>query len=41
MGYRGKVEAREKARELRAQNMTLADIARPAGTRPEKAATTA
>jgi hypothetical protein len=27
MGYRGKVEAREKARELRAQNMTLADIA--------------
>ena len=27
MGYRGKVEAREAARRLRAENMTLADIA--------------
>ena len=27
MGYRGKLEAQEKARRMRAENMTLADIA--------------
>ena len=31
MGYRGKVEEQEKARVLRAQNRTLADIAQTLG----------
>jgi hypothetical protein len=31
MGYRGKVEQREQARELRAQNLTLQDIATQLG----------
>jgi hypothetical protein len=31
MGYRGKVEAQEEARRLRAQNLTLADIASKLG----------
>ena len=31
MGYRGKVEEQEKARALRAQNRTLADIAQILG----------
>jgi len=31
MGYRGKVQEQEKARVLRAQNRTLADIAQTLG----------
>src|SRR4051794_16978529 len=31
MGYRGKLEAQEKARLMRAENMTLADIAATLG----------
>ncbi len=31
MGYRGKVKEQEQARALRAQNRTLADIARTLG----------
>ena len=31
MGYRGKVEAREEARRLRAENLTLAEIAERLG----------
>ena len=31
MGYRGKLEAQQKARLLRAANMTLADIATTLG----------
>jgi predicted transcriptional regulator len=31
MGYRGKVDAQEKAREMRARNMTLQDIATELG----------
>jgi transcriptional regulator with XRE-family HTH domain len=31
MGYRGKLEAQEEARLLRAENMTLADIAATLG----------
>jgi transcriptional regulator with XRE-family HTH domain len=31
MGYRGKVEAQERAREMRARNMTLQDIATELG----------
>ena len=31
MGYRGKVKEQEKARALRAQNRTLADIAQTLG----------
>ena len=36
MGYRGKVEEQERARELRARNMTLQDIATELGVSPSR-----